>query len=294
MELMPILRNAKSRLSRVVRLIISAIFLAGVSIGRAILRLRGKASPATCIILYYHSVPPEERAAFARQLDTVARLTEPLSLENPSGVRPGGRYCAITFDDGFEDVIENAIPELVKRKIPAVFFITTGYVGQLASWWPQAAPQRNRRIATLEQLRELPPEWITLGAHTRTHPRLTGLDEATAKLEIVEPRQTLEAALGRRIELFSFPYGDFNQELVQCCKQAGYKRVFTTQHKNAFQTPEEFAVGRVTVEPTDWKLEFRLKLMGGYLWRPWASAAKRRLLAFPIASRLASARSASV
>jgi peptidoglycan/xylan/chitin deacetylase (PgdA/CDA1 family) len=172
----------------------------------------------------------------------------------------------------------------VKRKVPALFFVTTGVLGQLAAWWPEAAPERNRRIATAEQLQQLPGEWIGVGAHTLTHPRLSELDQERAKREILEPRHTLEVLLGRKIETFSFPYGDFNDALVRWCREAGYKRVFTTQHKSAFEDSGEFVVGRVKAEPTDWSLEFRLKLLGGYLWRPWASALKRRFFATPLAN----------
>ena len=267
-----------SVLRRTLMLVMSAGFWGYQSLRGIFLRLLGRTPPATCIILYYHSIPSEDRNAFARQVEMLARIARPVSLNDVPTLLPGTRYAAITFDDGFADVIENAVPELVKRKVPALFFVTTGVLGQLAAWWPEAAPERNRRIATAEQLRQLPGEWIGIGTHTVTHPRLSELDEEDAKHEILEPRHRLEALLGRKIETFSFPYGDFNDALVRCCQEAGYKRIFTTQHKSAFQGSEEFVVGRVKAEPTDWSLEFRLKLLGGYFWRPWASALKRRLL----------------
>ena len=37
-------------------------------------------------------------------------------------------------------------------------------------------------------------------------------------------------------------------------------------------------MGRVSVQPTDWDIEFRLKLLGAYRWVRWGSAAKRRVL----------------
>jgi peptidoglycan/xylan/chitin deacetylase (PgdA/CDA1 family) len=266
-----------SSLYRVVKLSISVAFLGYVSLGRAFRRLLRVTAPATCIVLYYHSVPSKYRPAFARQMEMVARYSKPIRIDAPPILRPGARYAAVTFDDGFEDAVENAVPELVARKIPALFFITTDVLGKLAAWWPGSAPERNRRIATSEQLQQLPVEWIGIGAHTLTHPRLSALDETDARHEILESRRGLEALLGRTIGTFSFPYGDFNDRLVRWCREAGYERVFTTQPKNAFQQSDEFVVGRVAAEPTDWKLEFRLKLMGGYLWMPWASALKRRL-----------------
>jgi len=278
-----------SVLRRALMLVVSAGFWGVLSLKRAFLRLLGRIAPPTCIILYYHSVPSKDRKAFARQVEMLARLARPVninSVEDVSTLVPGTRYAAITFDDGFEDAIENAVPELVKRNVPAVFFVTTGVLGQPATWWPEVAPERNRRIATAEQLQQLPSEWIGIGAHTLTHPRLSQLDEAQAKREILEPREQLEALLGRKIETFSFPYGDFNEALIGWCREAGYQRIFTTQHRNAFEPSSQFVVGRVKAEPTDWTLEFRLKLLGGYLWRPWASALKRRFFAPPLVDRL--------
>jgi hypothetical protein len=46
----------------------------------------------------------------------------------------------------------------------------------------------------------------------------------------------------------------------------------------AFLEPKEFVTGRVGVSPTDWPMEFRLKLAGAYRWLPYAFAWKRRIL----------------
>jgi len=273
-------------LRRAFMLVVSAGFWGYLSLRDMFLRLLGRIAPPTCIVLYYHSIPSEDRKAFAKQVEMLARMARPVSVNKMPTLVPGTRYAAITFDDGFEDAIENAVPELVKRNVPAVFFVTTGVLGEPAAWWPETAPERHRPIATAEQLQQLPGEWIGLGAHTVNHPRLSELDEAQAKREILESREKLESLWGGKIETFSFPYGDFNDALVRWCREAGYKRIFTTQHKNAFQPSEEFVVGRVKAEPTDWSLEFRLKLLGGYLWRPWASALKRRVFATPLVHRL--------
>jgi peptidoglycan/xylan/chitin deacetylase (PgdA/CDA1 family) len=273
---------------RVLLLSISAVFYGQSLLRRSFRRLVGLPLPATCIVLYYHSVPARFRTAFAKQLEMVGRLTRPVNAAGGVELVPGVRHAAITFDDAFEDAVVNAVPELVKQHVPGVFFVTTGFLGKAASWWPASTQERDRRIASLEQLRALPEKWISLGAHTITHPHLPELAEADAKNEIVAPRHNLEVLLGRKVETFSFPYGDFNESLVSWCHEAGYKRVFTSQHRLAFRSAEEFVTGRVKAEPADWPLEFRLKLLGGYLWMPLASALKRKILAPPLVRHLRS------
>src|SRR5207245_1160814 len=82
-------------------------------------------------------------------------------------------------------------------------------------------------------------------------------------------------------KLFSFPHGSFNAKLVEWCREAGYERVFTILPTLAFSDPREFVTGRVSVEPTDWPLEFRLKLLGAYRWLPFGFGLKRKILSMP-------------
>jgi peptidoglycan/xylan/chitin deacetylase (PgdA/CDA1 family) len=267
--------------SRLLKLSISLGFFLAGKLHRAALRVLGRTPAPTCVILYYHSVAPEYRKVFAQQMDMVVRLTMPVDLEKmPAPPLPGKYYSAISFDDGFQDALENAIPELVSRRIPATIFVTVDPLGMPAAWWPAADPERSRPLATAEQLRALPQPWIRVGAHTMTHPRLSSLEEPQARYEILEPRHRLQSLLGYEIKTLSFPYGDFNENVVRWSREAGYERAFTTQHQNALENPEAFLVGRVKAEPTDWSLELRLKLLGAYLWLPQAIALKRRLRKF--------------
>jgi peptidoglycan/xylan/chitin deacetylase (PgdA/CDA1 family) len=135
------------------------------------------------------------------------------------------------------------------------------------------------RVMSQRQLLNLPEALVTIGSHTLTHPMLTRIEEERAREEIVNSRSKLEQMLNRKVSLFSFPFGDFNEQLVQICREAGYEYVFTTLPGFAFSGSDEFAVGRIRVDPTDWPLEFRLKLAGAYRWLPLAFSVKREILA---------------
>lgn len=263
-------------INRIAKLVISVSFFAAAMLWRGICALAGKRPTAIWTILYYHSVPAEMRQAFAAQMDALIRLTAPVGIDQSPSSIDGTRYSSITFDDGFEDVAKNAIPELVERNIPATIFVTVDAMGKMAGWWPESTSERVARIVTVDQIRKLPANLVNIGSHTLTHPRLPLLNEFQARRQLSASRAKLEQALQRRITAFSFPYGDFTGALLAWCRDAGYERVYTTLPANALAVPQSFAVGRVPAEPTDWPLEFYLKLLGSYAWLPYAISVKRR------------------
>lgn len=265
--------------TRVLKCGISLVAFAGSLAWSCLCRVLGMARRGTCVVLYYHAVPADQRARFARQLDILSRWTKPLAIpEDRKGLRKGARYSAVTFDDGFTDFAEQALPELERRSIPAVVFVIAGALGKIFG-----SEDYSSGVMTLEALRALPENLVTIGSHTVTHPMLTRIAKEAAEREITTSRSVLESLLNRKITLFSFPFGDFDESLVEVCRNAGYERVFTTLPGYAFAGADEFVVGRVRVDPTDWPLEFRLKLAGAYGWLPRAFAVKRRLASSPLA-----------
>ena len=61
------------------------------------------------------------------------------------------------------------------------------------------------------------------------------------------------------------------------CREAGYEGLFAILPELAFTDPQEFVTGRVGVNPSDWALEFRLKILGAYRWLPIVFSWKRKL-----------------
>jgi len=77
------------------------------------------------------------------------------------------------------------------------------------------------RPLTFDEIRELGRN-NEIGAHTISHPRLDRLsiDEATA--EIVKSRQYLQECLGRQIDMFCYPYGKYNDDVVEVVRNCGF------------------------------------------------------------------------
>ena len=242
-------------------------------------RLLGRAQAPMCIVLAYLSVGRQERVRFARQMDILVRYATPV----PAAVRalpsPGGRYAAVTFDDGLQCIVENALPELKKRGIPATLFIVTEVLGGYAEWqYLGGDDPSTEKTMSVDQLRELPSELVTIGSHTMTHAVLPALGDEQLSREILGSRVKLEQILNQEVKLLSFPYGAFDERVIERCRQDGYERVFTALPVLAFADSEEFVTGRVGAAATDWPIEFRLKLAGAYRWLPQAYAWKRWLL----------------
>ena len=264
---------------RLASLLISLGFLAIVWLWNLVLRCGGRKDRGTCVILYYHEVRSEYRAHFARQMDILLRYAIPTRADHRVPLSPGARYAAVTFDDGYLNVIENALPELESRKIPSTLFIVTEALGKSPPWLRDSPSSANaEKVMSTDQLRRLPSDLVTVGSHTMTHPELPCLNEEDARRELSESRAKLEKILNKEVKLFSFPHGAFNAKLVEWCREAGYERVFTILPVLALSDPREFVTGRASVEPTDWPLEFCLKLLGAYRWLPLAFTLKRKIL----------------
>jgi peptidoglycan/xylan/chitin deacetylase (PgdA/CDA1 family) len=279
MQLSTVVRPVKPhpRKGRIIKLLISMGCFVGDGIWRFILKAIGKRPAPTYVILYYHDVPDAQRQMFARQMDMVLALTVPLATDDRPELKAGEHYSAITFDDGFENSLDNAVPELTKRNIPATFFVTVGFLNRKAEWWPASAPQREQKIASSDRWQELPVNLIKIGSHTVTHPHLAMLSEQDARAELYKSRVALMDILKRNILAFSFPYGEFTPSLVEWCYAAGYKQVFTTLPENRFRSAHEVLIGRTAAEPDDWPIEFRLKLLGAYRWLPFAISCKHKI-----------------
>jgi peptidoglycan/xylan/chitin deacetylase (PgdA/CDA1 family) len=264
-------RNVK----RIVIIVVSLAVFVVDRLWHALHSLLSRRTRATAVVLYYHSIPKEKRAAFARQMDMLVRISKPRRADAAMPHTPGAHYVSVTFDDGYQNIIENALPELEQRGIPATIFIVPGALGVTPKWEDSSGgtdAAMNEPILTAEQLRELPSDLVQIGSHTLTHPMLSRLPEQEARAELSMSRTMLEEITGREVTLFSFPYGSFSAKLIAWCRDEGYERVFTTVPRLALSEPSEYVVGRVAVDPDDFPLEFHLKLHGTYRWLSYAAA----------------------
>jgi peptidoglycan/xylan/chitin deacetylase (PgdA/CDA1 family) len=260
---------------------ISLGWYGGDTVSRLVRRLTGRGPKGRLVVLYYHAVPVGARAAFARQMQVLARRATVVRAAHRDTLAPGEHHVAITFDDALDSVAENAVPELVRHSLHATVFVPVDIVGRPPEWKLEGNGVNGREtVMSADELRSL-PGLVELGSHSRTHPHLPELDDGRLREETAGSRQALEELVGAPVTLFAFPYGEHDQRVVDACRAAGYERVFSVIPHHADSLAMDFVRGRVPVEPTDGRLEFFLKMRGAYAWMPRASAVKRALRARP-------------
>ena len=264
---------------RIVKLLISIGFYIALQVRIGYRAIMGHEPLKSLVVIYYHSIQSDERERFAHQLDDLLKYAVPVPADFNGGPNSGRACVTVTFDDGLDSVAENAVPELILRKIPATIFVPTGYMGKDVDWYdPPFDRIWHESVMSGEQLRSLPTDIISIGSHSISHKDMTLLSQDQAWRELEGSKQKLERILRKEILLFSFPYGEYTPKLVELTRRAGYRFVFTTHPALMPLHDQKYLFGRISVDPSDWRLEFRLKVQGCYSWLPRALAVKKRVL----------------
>lgn len=265
-------------LLRIFKLLLAGLFYVMDLASRSLRALSKRTHPGTLVVLMYHSVKPEQRIVFGKHMEALLRAGSPVSTACLHSLENDRHHIAITFDDGFQSFVENVLPALVERNLPATCFIPAGYLGQKPGWIRRPDHENaNETLMTEDQLRRLPDPLITIGSHGMTHPRLTEIGLDKVRGELIDSKRTLEGILRRPVTLLSFPHGSCDETIVALAKQAGYQRVFLNVPTFPASITRGYVVGRIDMLMDDWRLEYRLKLAGAYQWLPLAMRLKCRL-----------------
>ncbi len=101
------------------------------------------------------------------------------------------------------------------------------------------------RMLTWEEVSTMSREGIEFGAHSVTHPLLILEDAARVEEELVTSKQVIEKKLGKAVQAFAYPNGNWNDQVRRLTKQAGYACAFTTQRGWHSRADDRYTIKRI-------------------------------------------------
>jgi peptidoglycan/xylan/chitin deacetylase (PgdA/CDA1 family) len=226
-------------------------------------------------ILAYHRVSTDRDpqavtpTMFRKQMEALLRQARPIHLDEALGVlenRPTGRYVCLTFDDGYHDVLDHAIPVLRDLQIPATFFVSSEIADGTARYYWYEEPPQALSWSELCEMNE--DELFTIGAHTRTHPALPNLPDDAAWEEIAGSKLDIEQRTGSAVKTFAYPAGLYGEREVGMVRKAGYSIGVTIEPGLNAPGHRAQTFHRSTIDHRDNLRMFEAKLTG-LLDDPW-------------------------
>ena len=176
-------------------------------------RIQGKDAPR---VYMFHSVvdTPEQvysefaltKASFEKFIRyELGRGQKPMdaemlkqAVENPDAYK---NYFAVTFDDIYDSVYENAYPVLKALNVPFIVFVSPKLIDTIDSWHKQP-------MITMEHLKEMANDPLCIvAAHGVEHKMFRNYSSKEAKQSMEESKKLLEQAFGKPVEFFAFPFG---------------------------------------------------------------------------------------
>ena len=216
---------------------------------------RALLAPDGRFVLMFHGIAPRRYAGIPWQIQpwqTVEELRGVLRWLQPryKFLTPHRFFAGekdavlLTFDDGLANNYVHALPVLTEFVAPAVFFVSTQHVIEPTNWLSSYREYARKQWGTeavvpraigaafwdgmsVEQLKICAEHsLITIGGHTVSHPRLTECPPSEVDQELVTSRRWLQDVTGQSVDLFAYPYGDYNRAVAEAVRDAGYRAAF--------------------------------------------------------------------
>lgn len=253
-------------------------------------QLRNRASGA--VFLCYHSIAPEgpryltiSAELFERQLAALRRRgLQPGDLGALEGAAAGRAIAPtafLTFDDGFRDNFETALPLLREYGYSAFVFVLPPLLETGGAFeWPEVQEDLRRyagtmRSVTWPMLEQMKEGGFEVGSHTLTHPHLPRLSGEELREELSQSRAAIVERLGS-CDTLAYPFGEWSPEVAAAAADCGYRFAFTLPTVAGQRQVTPLSIPRVNVDYRDDERRFAAKLS------PWG----RRVLLSAAVGRL--------
>jgi peptidoglycan/xylan/chitin deacetylase (PgdA/CDA1 family) len=160
-------------------------------------------------------------------------------LDKASPLPP--RSVVITVDDGHRSVYTHMFPLVKRYRVPVTLFIYPSAISNAAY------------AMTWEQLQELQETGLfTVQSHSYWHPnfkrekkRLSPAHyEKLVRKQLTLSKETLEQKLGIQVDMLAWPFGIYDDELIEQAVEAGYRAAFTLERRHASMSDHVMALPR--------------------------------------------------
>lgn len=167
------------------------------------------------VALMYHAV---YGSAHAREKIPTEDLPYAVSVDafDAQLTALAGHSVLLTFDDGDEGWVLEALPVLKKHGVSGLFFVTPLLIGTsgYCNW---------------EQIRQLVDEGHEIGAHGYSHKFLPDLELDECFRELMQSRKVIEEHINIPVTSMSFPGGRYGAREVNLAKEAGFLKCYTSE-----------------------------------------------------------------
>lgn len=170
----------------------------------------------------------------------------------------------LTFDDGFLGVHEHAAPILTALGWPATVFLVSQLIGQRDTWCEAHNPSGvTYPLMDSSHIRELRGQGFSFHSHTRNHADLPKLDDVSLADQLAGAREDLQALLGEEVPYLAYPYGQYDDRVLQAAQVAGYQAAFSVQPGFNRREVDRFRLRRLDVFGTDSSAALKRKITLG-------------------------------
>ena len=163
------------------------------------------------------------------------------------------RPVVLTFDDGYGDFYDHALPLLKQHAMTATVFTTTGWIGLSG---------KAKRMLNWREIDEVIENGVEIGAHTIKHPQLDQLPHRQLREELSVSKNLLEDKIGQAVPGLAYPFGYSNAYVREVARELGYVYGYAVDNALTTSAADHFALPRLTVRRATTMDEFR-RMIGG-------------------------------
>tara|TARA_A100000164_G_scaffold374448_1_gene407453 strand:- start:576 stop:1286 length:711 start_codon:yes stop_codon:yes gene_type:complete len=170
------------------------------------------------------------------------------------------KQIIITFDDGYKDLILNSLPLLKKYNFKAICFIVSDLIGKTNKWDEYDIKVSKKQLMSMSEIKLWIDNGMKIGSHSKNHRKLTIIKKDEMIKEISNSKLDLERLIETKIDVFCYPYGIYDEDVVGEVKK-NYKFALTTKRSRYDQKKHtKHLIPRIDMGKPYSKLKLYLKL----------------------------------